>query len=573
MTTSGAVPGGRDGETHADQSLERSRLDGALAHSIDQANAVASAQDRLRVLLRAQRSIGGDLALPAVIRRIVEAASELARARFCALGVIGADGGLEQFVHSGMVEQTVARIGHLPEGKGLLGALIDDPVPIRLADIASDPRSTGFPDGHPAMSTFLGVPIRIRDEVYGNLYLAESLAGGFTEEDEDLVQALAASAAAAIDNARLYDEAERKQDWLQASAEVTRQLLSDTGDQPLEVIARRVMELALADVVTVVLPARDPGRLMVELACGQDAEALTAVSYPAEGTLSGEAIASRRAILIDDATEAGHGRVHLSDVVGVGPVMAIPLVGRGRALGALLVGRLHGRRVFTGADLQMATTFANHATVAVELADARADQQRVAMLEDRDRIARDLHDHVIQQLFAAGLTVQSVAAAAGPPVGARLEAVVDSLDDTIRQIRATIFQLRGSLAPTRTGLRHRLIDTAEDLTAALSFAPQLQIDGPVDTVVSDTVADDVVAVVRESLTNTARHAHANRVDVTITVGRAALTVDITDDGIGIGSTNRCSGLDNLRARAEQHGGTLTIIDHEGAKLRWTIPLT
>ncbi len=551
----------------------RLELDDLLAALVERAQDVMGTRDRQRGLLRASREIAGDLALPHVLRRIIEAARELVHARYAALGVLSPDSGLEQFIHVGVDDATVARIGHLPEGKGLLGALIDDPRPIRLARITDDPRSVGFPDHHPVMKSFLGVPIRIRDEVYGNLYFTEREGGEFTAEDEELVSALAVTAATAIENARLYDEARRRQLWLEASTEITRQLLSTEGEPPLRVIARRLHDMAEADVVTVVLPTADETHVMVEVATGEQARTLTAVTYPVEGTLSGVAIQSGRPVLVGDVRQERNFTVHLSEVMAVGPVMAIPLVGVGRIRGALLVARLHGRRRVNEADLDMATTFANHAAIALELSDARLDQQRMVLLEDRDRIARDLHDHVIQRLFAAGLTVQSVASGLdGDRRGERLAQVVGDVDATIRQIRTSIFELRGSLGPETGTLRTQLVDVAGELTETLGFSPRLRFTGPLDAVVPEPTVEDLLAVVREALTNVARHSQASQVDVEVTATSAQLSVDVIDNGVGIGDAARRSGLANLRERAERHGGELTTPDHEGTHVRWTIPL-
>jgi signal transduction histidine kinase len=548
-------------------------LDELLSQLIGRAQEFIAAQERLRGLLRANRVIVGDLTLPVVLRRIIETARDLIGARYAALGVLSNDGGLEQFIHVGLDDHVVAEIGRLPEGKGLLGALIDDPHPIRLGTIADDPRSVGFPEHHPPMSSFLGVPIRIRNEVFGNLYFTESERGQFSADDEELASSLAATAATAIENARLYEESRRRQQWLQASTEITRQLLSSEGESPLQVIARRLHEMAEADVVTVVLPTPDEKSLMLEVATGERAADLTATSYPVEGTLSGMAITGGRPVLIGDVTEERQYKVHLSEVMSVGPLMAIPLVGAQRTRGALMVARLHGRHRFNEADLEMATTFAQHAAVALELADARADQQRVILLEDRDRIARDLHDHVIQRLFAAGLSVQSVASGlGGDHRSERLAQVVDDIDDTIRQIRTSIFELRGALGPQTVSLRSRLLDVAADLTQALGFSPRMGFTGPVDVVVPESLGDDVVAVVREALTNCARHAHAQHVEVEVTASTAELSIDVLDDGVGMGDAVRRSGLANLRERAERHGGGLTTPDHKGTHLRWTIPL-
>src|SRR5215468_3363587 len=568
------MPGDDRAESLADDSAApRLELDQLLTQLIDQAQDVVATRDRLRGLLRANRLIIGDLALPVVLRRIAEAARDLVQARYAALGVLGPDGGLEQFIHVGVDDETVARIGHLPEGKGLLGALIDDPHPIRLADLADDPRSVGFPEGHPAMNSFLGVPIRIRDEVYGNLYLTERKGGPFTAEDEELVAALAATAASAIDNARLYAEAGRRQRWLEASTEITRQLLSSEGEPPLSVIARRLHEMADADVVAVVLPTADQSRLMVEVATGEEAGQLTALTYPFENTIAGVAISSGRPVLVGDVTQQQTYTVHLAQLTAVGPMMALPLLGTQGSRGAVLVARTPGRRRFNEADLDIATTFAQHAAVALELADARADQQRMMLLEDRDRIARDLHDHVIQRLFAAGLGVQSVAASAGSDSGAsRLNTIVDDLDETIRQVRTTIFELRGPLTPQPSTVRSQVVDVIDEVVPMLGFSPALRFTGPVDTVVPDEVAGDLIAVVREALSNIARHAHASAAAVEVTATPAQLTVDVTDNGVGIGESKRRSGLANLARRAERYGGSLTLPDHEGTQLRWTIPL-
>jgi signal transduction histidine kinase len=554
--------------------LPRLELDQLLGQLIDRAQDVIATQDRLRGLLRANRAIVGDLALPVVLQRIVEAARELAHARYAALGVIAPEGGgLEEFIHVGVDEQTVASIGHLPEGKGLLGALIEDPRPIRLANIADDRRSVGFPAHHPSMTSFLGVPIKVRNEVYGNLYLTERQGSEFTAEDEELVAALAATAATAIENARLFAESRRRQEWLQASTEVTRQLLSIDRRNPLGLIAERVRQLAEADVVTVVLPGRD-GTLAVDVAVGAAAEQLAGVSYPSEGTLSGLAITSGRPVMIGDAQQEDTYTVHLAEVLPIGPVMAIPFVGSRGSRGALVAGRLHGRRHFNDVELDMAMTFANHAAVALELADARADQQRIALLEDRDRIARDLHDHVIQRLFASGLTVQSVASSLrNDPRSSRLGQVIDDLDEMIRQIRTSIFELRGPLAPTKDTVRTQILDVVNDLVDALGFSPAVRFAGPVDTIIEDDLADDLLAIVREALTNVARHAHANRAAVEVKATTDQLTVEIIDDGIGIGAVQRRSGLANMRERTECHRGELVINSDNGTHLRCTIPLT
>ncbi|MFL6163810.1 MAG: GAF domain-containing protein [Jatrophihabitantaceae bacterium] len=569
------------------------QLDELLAQLIERAQDVRGAHSRLRGLLRANNMIIGDLALPVVLRRIVEAACQLVHARYGALGVVTADGGgLEQFIHVGMDAELVGRIGHLPEGKGLLGALIEDPEPIRLRKISDDARSVGFPDSHPPMDSFLGVPIRVRDAVFGNLYLASREGGAFTEEDQELVSSLAGTAGVAIENARLFEQSRRRQSWLQASTDITQQLLANEGDEPLRVIASRTQQMADADAVTVVLPVAGTDQLMVEVATGAGAEQMTALSYPMAGTLSMHVLETGVAALVADMTADQEYTVHLSEVVPIGALMALPLAGSQGTRGVLLVARLHGRPRFTDADLEMATTFANHAAIALELADARVDQQRVVLLEDRDRIARDLHDHVIQRLFGAGLTVESVAAGLrDSTVDERLSQVVGDIDDTIRQIRSSIFRLRGPIAVGTSQVRLRLLELIAELSPLLGFEPQVNFTGSVDLLITDEVLEELEAVLREGLTNIARHAQASRAQLAVIVGHGELQVEIIDDGVGLSGTTRRSGLANLRRRAERLGGGFEIIspapttsraglmsaretstEKGGTLIRWRIPL-
>ena len=555
--------------------LPRLELDQLLAQLVDRAHEVMAAQGRLRGLLRASQMVTRDLALPVVLRRIAEAARELVGARYAALGVISPAGGLIEFVHSGMPPEAVERIGHLPAGKGLLGALIDDPLPIRLRRIADDARSTGFPPGHPPMDSFLGVPIRVRDEVFGNLYLSESTRGEFSAEDEELAKALAATAAVAVENARLYESAQTRGEWLQAVAAITRQVLAadpDSANRPLQLIAEASVRTAHADLVTVVLPAGD-GELRVDVAVGTGAEHLSGTILPMTGSLSGQVFSTGLPVRqsISDREAAVIAAVAVLDL---GPVLAVPLLGATQVRGVLWAGRRRGQPAFGPEELDMAAGFANQAALAIELAEARAEQQRVAMLDERDRIAADLHDHVIQRLFAAGLALQSTAATLGPGTPTdRILATIDDLDDTIRQIRTSIFQLH-HVRPPRVGLRARLLDVAAELTAALGFAPALRMSGLLD-ILSDDLGEDVVAVARESLTNVARHARAGSVEIDVAAGENRLTVDVRDDGIGPGSPDRRSGLDNLHRRAEHRGGSFEVRAREpaGTWLCWSVPLS
>ncbi|AZI58177.1 GAF domain-containing protein [Nakamurella antarctica] len=503
---------------------------------------------------------------------MVETACELTGARYGALGVIGSDGLLEKFIHTGMAPDQVDEIGDLPRGKGLLGALIHNPEPIRLARLADDPRSSGFPPHHPPMDSFLGVPIKLRNEVYGNLYLTDSLAGEFTADDTDLALSLAGTAAVAIENARLFSEAQRKQDWLQASTEITRLLLTGGSSDALREIADRVKVLARADVVTVELPASRSGYFRVEVATGVSEEVLQGHEYPAPGTLSQAVVDTGQASRIANAADCSD-LVNLTQVVPLGPVMALPLASVTSPRGTLVAARLPGRPVFSLAELDMATTFAGQVSIALGLADAQVAKDQLTLLEDRGRIARDLHDHVIQRLFATGLTVQSVLPLTASPATEKLSAVVDELDAAIRQIRASIFSLEGALNHSES-VRSELLDTIVVASSSMPVPPQVRLVGPIDTLISPALRDDVQAVLRESLTNVVRHARAATVTVVVSVADGVLAVDVQDDGVGFGSPVHRSGLANLLDRAENHRGTFVVesAPTKGTRLQWSVPI-
>ncbi|HET8560766.1 MAG TPA: GAF domain-containing protein [Marmoricola sp.] len=563
--------GGRHDELGAPRP-ERDRL---LSDLEERAEDVGLAQQRLHGLLEASRSVMSQLGLVQVLRDIVEAACTLVDAPYGALGVIAPTGqGLESFMFAGLDDATVEAIGHLPEGKGLLGVLIDDPHPVRVADLGNHPRSVGFPEGHPPMKAFLGVPVPVRDEVFGNLYLTRPDDREFTAEDEEVLLALAVTAGMAIENARLFEEARHREQWLRASTDVTRKLLTEEGGDHLTEIGRRMVALADADVVTVVLTVAGSEQFRVAVAEGRDAARLQGMTYPVVGTLSADVMRTGEPVCIENAREADSGAVTLAERVDVGPVMVLPLRGRERVRGTLVVGRSQGRRPFTVSDTEMASSFANHAAMALELADARADQQRMLLLDDRARIARDLHDHVIQQLFAAGLTVQGVAARL-PDQGAaaRLDEVIADLDDAIRQIRASIFQLRLNES---VGLRATVLAVVADVRKSVGFDPAVRFVGPVDSAADASLTDDVAAVVREALTNIARHAEAQTAFVEVRANADELAVTVQDDGAGLGDSARRSGLVNLRWRAEQRGGDLVTgpgIGGRGLSLSWSVPLS
>lgn len=547
----------------------RSELERTIGELVERAQQVLATQGRLRHLLQANRIVVEELEIEQVLRRIAEAAVSLVDAQYGALGVIAADGHLEQFIHVGMPPELATEIGHLPGGLGLLGAVIEERASIRLEHLGQDPRSAGFPAHHPEMDSFLGVPIRVRKEVYGNLYLTNRVGGSFSKEDEELVTALAATAGIAIDNARLFDDSRRRQRWSVALAEVTSALLSGNSDDVLGVVADRVASVIDADLVCVVVPLADD-ELLIDTARGAGSAELVNRHYPAEGSLVGAALESGQVA----AREEQAAGFSFAGQPALGPTVAIPLVAFGRPVGALTLSRSEGGMRFTETDLEMAADFAVQASVAIELARGRADRQRLELVEDRNRIARDLHDHVIQRLFGSGLSLQALASTAPDAIRDGIAEQVDAIDAAISEIRTAVFTLtsRSTAAPA---LRHRVLDVVSEAASGLATSPRLTFGGPVDLLIHGELADDVVAVVREGLANVARHAEAKTADVSIVVDELGVTVTIDDDGRGIPfGSRRSSGTGNLQERAARRGGGLLLSarDGGGTRLAWTAPL-
>ncbi|WP_380277782.1 GAF domain-containing protein [Kitasatospora purpeofusca] len=571
-------------------------LDTLVTEVSERLQSAAAVTDRMQRLLEAVVSVGAGLDLHATLHRIAAGAAELVDARYAALGVVAPGGqGLQDFIHVGVEDETVREIGELPVGRGILGALIDRPEPLRLTDLTADPRSYGFPPHHPAMKTFLGEPIRIRDEVFGNLYLTEKRSGGaFTPEDEQVVHALAAAAGVAIENSRLYEEGRRRERWIAGAAAVTTALLStDEAEVALTVAAEQVRELADAALGMILLPTVD-GQMRVAHASGEAAEFLQGELMPSD-SVAGKLFKGESVHLDDMSTDP---TVVIRLARSFGPSLAVPMVAAGRVLGGLCVWRSRGAVPFSEAEKQLAETFASQAALALRLAEGQRDQQRLAVFQDRDRIARDLHDLVIQRLFATGMMLESAARRAiVPEVKVRVGEAVDELDATIQEVRTTIYALQhddqGDAPDT---LRTRLLRECSQAAAALGFKPSVSFVGPVESLVGEKTGRQLLAALREMLSNTARHARASRVGVEVDAivhldnggrpvggdpesldraGRPGVLLTVTDDGVGIPAGGRRSGLRNLARRAEALGGDAW---HEpgpygrGTRVRWTARL-
>ncbi|MFE9172073.1 GAF domain-containing protein [Streptomyces kebangsaanensis] len=559
--------------------LPQLRLDELLEELQARLDAARGTRDRVHSLLEAVLSVGRELDLEQALHSIVEAAATLVDAEYAALGVIGPDGRrLSAFHTVGVGEEVIARIGPYPEGHGILGELIRNPEPLRLPKLSEHPASYGFPAHHPPMNTFLGVPIRVRDQVFGNLYLTEKRGGGeFDEEDESVLSTLAVAAGVAIDNARLYEESRLRERWLRATAEITHSLMSGAAQADvLKLIAERAREITGAALAVMSTPVKGTDTLTVELATGLQAEAHRGLVLPVEGTLTGEAFAggapvSSRDVAHDPRITAGPPRF-----AGLGPAVAVPIgASDDHVQGVVLLVREAGTTDFSEKELEPLRGFAAQASLAMELAERRQDAEQIALLEDRDRIARDLHDLAIQRLFATGMTLQS-AGRFIDHTGAkeRVLRAVDDLDETIRIIRSTIFGLRLRGDDETPGLRARAVRVVGEATPVLGFAPSVRMEGLLDTHVPKETADHVVAVLSESLTNIARHAHADHAEVVLETDGRTVSVVVTDNGVGIPPEGRRSGLANMAERARKLGGDLewTTPEGGGTRLVWQAAL-
>jgi signal transduction histidine kinase len=520
----------------------KTALDELIDQLVEGAGQVRRAQGRLRGLLRASASVSEDLAVDAVLHNLVQAAAGLTDAGSSAVVVFSADGTRRDVVHTGL----------------------------------SDERVASLRDGVPPPDTAVSRPLTMRDEKFGEVIVFDSAHPRFTDEDAELLGALAATASTALSHADLFDESQRHHRWLRANAAIVQQILTSDGEDPLSVVARMAAELAFADLVTVSLLTADGGEVVVEAAFGERAEEYVGQRFPVSGTPAGAALADGMPVPVTDYRTVSGGARTISSTFDAGPVMLVPLVGSQRTWGLMSVVRTHGRDPFSPEELAMASDFANHATISLELAEARLSEQRMRVMEDRERIARDLHDHVIQELFAIGLGIESAAGSPAVPddIRHRLRDRVEDLDRTIRRVRTSIFALRGRLDRTRDELRSAVLDLVTELTPVLGFAPSVEFSGAPGAASSDLV-DDVTAVLREALTNVARHAGASSATVDVVAGSDQLLVTVVDDGVGVGDAELHSGTANLRRRAERRRGTCSIAPGplRGTVLTWKVRLT
>ncbi|MET0763920.1 MAG: GAF domain-containing protein [Blastococcus sp.] len=564
-------PGGRE----ENSPLSGMRLSELIAEVQERLTSVARVQARVQNLLDAFLSVSTGLDLPSTLRRIVESACDLVDARYGALGVLRqGGGGLAAFIHVGIDGELAARMGHLPEGKGVLGQLISEPHPLRIPDLGKHPSSVGFPPHHPPMKSFLGVPVLVRGEVYGNLYMTEKRHGQFTAEDEAVLSALAGAAGIAIDNARLYEESEFRRRWLAAVADVRAVLLeTPSAADALTLIAERIADLTEADATWLLMgPHPETGAYAMSAQSGEGLNDLSGLQFAPGDSPVLDALDQTGGVITMDLS--GTGYETRNPHIDWGPCLAIPLRGTHSDNAVVIAARKVGSDQFDRSITPLVTAFADQASVALDMAARQRLARQLDVYEDRDRIARDLHDHVIQRVFAAGLALQAVVPRVGDAeVRSRVGSVVRQLDDTVRDIRTTIFDLQTADGVDAGGsVRRRLLDIVNE-TAAGILKPTVRMSGAIDTLVSGELAADVEAVVREGVSNAARHSGGGHVTVTLDVADEVV-VEILDDGRGIDLQAARSGLRNLEQRAGRHGGQAAVeaSPDGGTRLRWSAPL-
>jgi signal transduction histidine kinase len=533
--------------------------------------------DRLRALVETGIAISSELSLDGVLERIVEAAARVTAAHYAALGVIDRSGsGLERFVTYGMTPEVQTEIGDPPHGRGILGVLINDARPLRLHDLTEDPRSVGFPPGHPPMRSFLGVPITVRGVAYGNLYLTEKEAGDFTDEDEDLVALLAAQAAVALENARLYESATSWSQQLESLNEVGAALVGELELDPLlELIVARLRELIGARLVAIALPTGDG--LRIAAADGSGAEALNDVNLLEGDSKTARVLGRGRSERIDSLLEDPEVNQEVARRLGASTGLYVPLRSRERTIGVLIAhDKMERDPRFGSADLRLAEQFALRASIAVDLSRrvARDSLRRVVAGQEveRRRLARELHDETGQALTSILLGLRALEEANGDVnVDDLRELVVGTLQD----VRRLAVQLRPK-ALDDFGLVPALERLVQTFSESSGIAVDLEARLGEQRLPSD-VETTIYRIVQEALTNVVKHSEAHNVSILLVRRGATLTAVIEDDGQGFDSAairDDSLGLEGMRERVELHDGRLVVETSPGSgtTLRFEVPL-
>jgi signal transduction histidine kinase len=529
-------------------------------------------ETRWRALVDAGIAVTSELSLDAALQRIVEAAAELTGASYAALGVIDSSGrALERFLTTGIDAETHERIGELPLGRGILGALIRDTRTLRLHDLSTDPRSVGFPPHHPPMRTFLGVPILLRGVAYGNLYLTEKAGGqDFTAEDEELTTLLAAQAAVAIENARLYESATRWLAQLQSLSEVGNALAAETELGPLlDLIATRLRELIGAELVVIALPAPS-GDLRIEAAAGVKAPEFIGTSLSRTGSKSGRVLERRRSERVDSTLDDLEVEQELARRMGLRSGLFVPLLVGDRAIGIIAAhNRMGADARFTDEHLRVAETFAQRAAVAVDLSNrvARDALRRVVEGQEleRRRLARELHDETGQALTSILLGLKQVEEASADDARQAAAALREQIVQTLQNVRRLAVELRPSALDD-----FGLVPALERLGESFSEKSGIPVDVETNldaTRLPEEIETALYRIVQEALTNVAKHAGASHVSIVVTKREGAVMAVVEDNGKGFGAgggEGTGLGLVGMKERVGLLDGRLAIESTEGA---------
>jgi len=529
--------------------------------------------NRLRALVETGIAINAELSLDAVLERIVEAAAHVTGARYAALGVIDPAGtALERFIAHGIDTDTHAAIGDLPRGRGILGILIRDARPLRLHDIGEDSRSVGFPPNHPPMHTFLGVPILLRGVAYGNLYLTEKEDGeDFSDDDEEVVTLLAAQAAVAVENARLYESATEWSRQLESLNEIGAALVSELElSRLLDLVARRLRELIGARLVTIALPAGD--ELRIEAADGEGAESFVALSFPRYDSKTGRVLERGHSERVDSLLEDPEVHQDAARHMGATTGLYVPLVLRDAAIGVLVAhDKLGSDQRFDSADLRLAEQFASRAAVAVDLSRrvARDALRRVVEGQEveRRRLARELHDETGQALTSILLGLRAVeeAGSGDGVVRKSVSEVRELVVATLQDVRRLAVELRPKALDD-----FGLVPALERLVQTFSEATGISVDleaGLGEDRLPAELETTLYRIIQEALTNVVKHAEAQSVSVLLVRREGSVTTVIEDDGRGFDPTSTREdglGLLGMRERVALHDGRLQLEASPGA---------
>ncbi|MEV6553702.1 GAF domain-containing protein [Streptomyces sp. NPDC051597] len=521
--------------------------------------------------------VGSERELHTTLQHIVDTAAELTDARYGALGVLDPERGrLTGLFTAGLTGAERERIAALPDGcAGVLGALADGTRPQRVADPAADPRSSGVPPGHPPTHAFLGVPIRVHTEVFGHLCVADRRGGAFTDEDLALLRVLASQAGIAIGNARLYETARRRERWIEGAAAVTTSLLTgDTAADALMTVAERARLLADAAAGVVLQPTPEGGMEIVAASAPDDPGDIVGTTIAPGSPVLVQLLGGEPVFIEDSATDP---RMTTHVRTRFGPSMMLPLQSGGKLIGTLALPRRRGAEPYSAVDRLLAAQFASQAALALVLADAQHNRERLAVYEDRDRIARDLHDLVVQRLFATEMMLESTrrraAKAAGDDTDELLTRAVDELDSTIQEVRTAIFALQQPPAEAPTTVRGRVLRETDGAGALLGFRPSVRFEGAVDTVVGEPAAGQLVAALRTALAAAHRRPGVSSVQVLVDAaavlpdGRAGVRLEVTDDGAGDGRGNGTGD-----GRGDGTGGASGDDGARGTTVTWQSPV-